>query len=96
MVVDGRWRSFCGFLRPSSGSRYVRVDMRRSVLYLSLSLPPPRTPLEMSTNDPVMRLAYSGEESRLVIAIDVGTTFSGASYTILQPNQVPKIYSVSR
>lgn len=40
------------------------------------------------------RLSYSGREPKLVIAIDVGTTYSGASYTFLIPDQVPKIYDV--
>ncbi|KAG8937833.1 hypothetical protein FRC00_000357 [Tulasnella sp. 408] len=40
------------------------------------------------------RSAYTGSESILVIAIDVGTTYSGASYTILTPDHVPQIFDV--
>lgn len=43
-----------------------------------------------------LRSAYSGFESKLVIAIDVGTTFSGASYTFLIPDEIPTIYNVGR
>jgi hypothetical protein len=32
----------------------------------------------------------------LVIALDVGTTFSGVSYAILEPNTVPRILGVTR
>lgn len=38
-------------------------------------------------------LPYKGEPS-LIIAIDLGTTFSGASYCILTPGQVPRIEDV--
>lgn len=37
---------------------------------------------------------YSGSTRRLVIAIDIGTTFSGASYCILNPGEKPKIVDV--
>ncbi|KAG8893586.1 hypothetical protein FRB99_001857, partial [Tulasnella sp. 403] len=40
------------------------------------------------------RFPYSGLKDALVIAIDVGTTFSGVSYTILRPDQRPEVYSV--
>ena len=32
----------------------------------------------------------------LAIALDVGTTFSGVSYAILEPGEVPKIHGVTR
>ena len=31
-----------------------------------------------------------------MLAFDVGTTFSGVSYAILEPNEVPKIHGVTR
>ncbi|KAG8929077.1 hypothetical protein FRC01_004909 [Tulasnella sp. 417] len=37
---------------------------------------------------------YSGSEAKLVIAIDIGTTYSGASYTFLKPGSVPHIFDV--
>ncbi|KAG8929079.1 hypothetical protein FRC01_004911 [Tulasnella sp. 417] len=40
------------------------------------------------------RPPYSGSESKLVISIDIGTTYSGASYTFLSPGEVPKVYNV--
>lgn len=39
---------------------------------------------------------YKGNTRRLVIAFDVGTTFSGISYCILDPDSTPKICSVTR
>ncbi|KAJ6494896.1 hypothetical protein C8R47DRAFT_390639 [Mycena vitilis] len=47
-----------------------------------------------STSD--TRKPYSGASRSLVVAIDVGTTFSGVSYAILEPGEVPKIHGVTR
>jgi len=38
-------------------------------------------------------LPYSGQR-QLIIAIDLGTTYSGASYCILEPGKRPKIEDV--
>lgn len=42
------------------------------------------------------RQPYRGLSRKLVIAFDVGTTYSGASYCILDPGEVPKILGVAR
>ncbi|KAF9442562.1 hypothetical protein P691DRAFT_810428 [Macrolepiota fuliginosa MF-IS2] len=42
------------------------------------------------------RPPYSGTERKLVFAFDVGTTYSGISYTILDPGRVPEIKPVTR
>jgi len=42
------------------------------------------------------RKPYTGHKKAVVIALDVGTTFSGASYAILDPGEIPKIYEVTR
>ncbi|KIK02869.1 hypothetical protein K443DRAFT_5765 [Laccaria amethystina LaAM-08-1] len=42
------------------------------------------------------RNAFHGDRRRLVLAFDVGTTFSGISYTILDPGQVPEVRGVTR
>ncbi|KAF9523664.1 hypothetical protein CPB83DRAFT_862443 [Crepidotus variabilis] len=42
------------------------------------------------------RTAYSGSRRKLVLAFDVGTTFSGISYCILDPGQIPGVKSVTR
>ncbi|KAG6832781.1 hypothetical protein H0H92_009399 [Tricholoma furcatifolium] len=42
------------------------------------------------------RKPYSGLTRSLVIAIDIGTTFSGVSYAILEPGEIPKIHGVTR
>ncbi|KAI0704722.1 hypothetical protein C8Q76DRAFT_631038 [Earliella scabrosa] len=38
---------------------------------------------------------YKGTVRKLVIAIDVGTTYSGVSYAILDPGEVPQIHGVT-
>ena len=38
---------------------------------------------------------YTGD-AKLVVAFDVGTTFSGISYCILEQGQVPEIDGVTR
>jgi len=42
------------------------------------------------------RKPYGGFTRSLVIALDVGTTFSGVSYALLEPGEVPKFYGVTR
>ena len=42
------------------------------------------------------RARYSGPSRKLVIALDIGTTFSGAAYALLDPGEVPRIQSVTR
>lgn len=42
------------------------------------------------------RNAYTGGSRKLVVALDIGTTFSGAAYALLDPGQVPQIQSVTR
>ncbi|RPD70094.1 hypothetical protein L226DRAFT_256752 [Lentinus tigrinus ALCF2SS1-7] len=39
---------------------------------------------------------YAGPVRKLVLGIDVGTTYSGISYAILDPGEVPKIQGVTR
>ncbi|KAI5829873.1 hypothetical protein K523DRAFT_273534 [Schizophyllum commune Tattone D] len=45
----------------------------------------------MSTRQP-----YDGESRKLIITLDVGTTFSGASYSILEPGKVAQVSGVNR
>ena len=42
------------------------------------------------------RTHYSGFSRKLVVALDIGTTFSGAAYALLDPGEVPQIQSVTR
>ncbi|KAH9940114.1 uncharacterized protein BXZ73DRAFT_43285 [Epithele typhae] len=39
---------------------------------------------------------YSGSVRKLVLGIDVGTTYSGVAYAILDPGEVPLIHGVTR
>ncbi|KAH8117896.1 hypothetical protein DFH11DRAFT_1503901 [Phellopilus nigrolimitatus] len=43
-----------------------------------------------------IRQSYKGIQLGIVIGIDVGTTFSGVSYAILRPGQVPDVLPVTR
>ncbi|KAI5999139.1 hypothetical protein EDD15DRAFT_2386458 [Pisolithus albus] len=45
---------------------------------------------------PLARSPYTGKSRRLVIAFDIGTTYSGVSYSILTPGEIPEIYPVTR
>ncbi|KAF7982970.1 hypothetical protein HWV62_24558 [Athelia sp. TMB] len=42
------------------------------------------------------RPPYHGTERKLVLAMDIGTTFSGISYSILDPGEIPVIKGVTR
>ncbi|KAF8181785.1 hypothetical protein BJ912DRAFT_882045 [Pholiota molesta] len=42
------------------------------------------------------RSAYPGSRRKLVLAFDVGTTYSGISYSVLDPGRVPEIKGVTR
>ena len=44
----------------------------------------------------IARDPYSGSSRKLVIAFDIGTTFSGAAYALLDPGEVPRVQSVTR
>ncbi|KZP28402.1 hypothetical protein FIBSPDRAFT_817256 [Athelia psychrophila] len=42
------------------------------------------------------RLPYHGSGRKLVLAMDIGTTFSGISYAVLDPGEIPVIKGVTR
>ena len=42
------------------------------------------------------RPRYYGLSRKLVVALDIGTTYSGAAYALLDPGEVPHIQSVTR
>ena len=57
--------------------------------------------------DPIRRIAlapimhttdaiYYGPSQKLVVALDIGTTFSGAAYGFLDPRKTPIIRSVTK
>ena len=45
---------------------------------------------------PEQRGPFSGKARKLVMAFDVGTTYSGVSYAVLDPGVVPEIHGVTR
>ncbi|KAF9783743.1 hypothetical protein BJ322DRAFT_876964 [Thelephora terrestris] len=42
------------------------------------------------------RTPYNGTSRKLVLAFDIGTTYSGAAYAFLDPGEVPQIHSVTK
>ena len=44
----------------------------------------------------IPRKPYQGRIRKLVLAFDVGTTYSGVSYCILDPGEIPSIHGVAR
>ncbi|TFK64289.1 hypothetical protein BDN72DRAFT_881586 [Pluteus cervinus] len=42
------------------------------------------------------RRPYSGTQRRLALAFDIGTTYSGVSYAVLDPGLVPEIQGITR
>ena len=44
----------------------------------------------------VARAVYTGRTRKLVVALDIGTTFSGAAYALLDPGEIPQIRSVTK
>jgi hypothetical protein len=48
------------------------------------------------TNNRLYMKPYAGLSRKLILGIDVGTTFSGVSYSILDPGVVPTIHGVNR
>ncbi|KZP16338.1 hypothetical protein FIBSPDRAFT_794606 [Athelia psychrophila] len=49
-----------------------------------------------SSEETTRRGPYKGTSRRLVVSIDVGTTFTAASFCILQPGSVPKFEEILR
>ena len=44
----------------------------------------------------IARAPYSGPSRKLIVALDIGTTFSGAAYALLDPGEIPQVQSVTR
>jgi hypothetical protein len=42
------------------------------------------------------RTPYNGSSRKLVLAFDIGTTYSGAAYAFMDPGEVPEIHSVTK
>ena len=62
---------------------------------LALSTTLPGTFPSTSSPARTARKPYTGQKKAIVIAIDVGTLFSGVSYALLDPGKIPKIYEVT-
>ena len=44
----------------------------------------------------ITRSPYKGTSRKLVLAFDMGTTYSGVAYALLDPGLIPEIKSVGR
>ena len=78
-----------------TGSRFYKtLNFPRTA---SLPTPPhiasPQSLLILMT---ITRQPYTEDRRKLVLAFDIGTTYSGVSYALLDPGLVPEIKSVGR
>ena len=96
LAVDGINLTAVGFNVVGALHLYVRESVagskRISKIPVGVSQPCclPLTPA-MET-----RASYTGLSRKLVVALDIGTTYSGAAYALLDPGKVPQIKSVTR
>ena len=89
------WLLCDGLSSPSRKGKVWRVQEMLKVSGCRTITNPIRRPAPT----PIMsaaRACYSGPSRKLVVALDIGTTFSGAAYAFLDPGQVPQIRSVTR
>ena len=49
-----------------------------------------------NASSPLQLQPYKGKSTGIVFGIDVGTTFSGVSYTILRPDETPVVQNITR
>lgn len=100
-----QWRSIASRRRPAAPTRpdrarWKRVESltRRHMDIYRIAFRMRVTP-SFSWLDPFIMSSlkpYKGTSRKLVVALDVGTTFSGASYVILDPGDIPTVRPVSR
>ena len=82
--------------------RIFRRPIKESVAGLILKVLRCRTIINLFRHVPLTpimtapRARYSGPSRKLVVALDIGTTFSGAAYAFLDPGVVPEIRSVTK
>ena len=105
--VDGRRRHPFRGVRRTSGETHTprgrhalddaeKAEQGKTTL---TSLPPPLPPtMAMASSQKANnnRKPYNGDRRALVLAFDVGTTFSGVSYAFLDKGEVPQIHGVTR
>ena len=53
-------------------------------------------PLYLAPTMDLAHTVYAGHTRKLVVALDIGTTFSGAAYAFLDPGEIPQIRSVTK
>ena len=68
----------------------IHRDLKRSLFWVKYAVSS-SCALPMPSRKP-----YSGSTRKLVIALDVGTTYSGISYSVLEPGEVSEILPVTR
>ena len=69
-------------------------DLLKVSAYQTITIPVPRLPLIPIMD--ITRVPYPGSTRKFILALDIGTTFSGAAYAFLDPGQVPEIRSVTK
>ena len=91
-----RDRLLCHGLSPPTCERKVWWDPKKYLkfAYQTITNPVPRLAPIPAMN--TTRAPYSGSSRKFILALDIGTTFSGAAYVFLDPGQVPEIRPVTR
>ena len=101
MCTEAYGVSSCGRRHPATRLHCVTTltGQNRSGVWRPdhrLTLSPIAACLSLASIMDTTRDCYSGSSRKLVVALDIGTTFSGAAYAFLDPGQVPQIRSVTR
>ena len=101
------WRQVQEFQRPagpSTGTSLSAPDVLRLVERLNaeilhcaeyISDRTRQEPTRNSENSELTPRPYTGSYRKLVVGFDIGTTFSGVSYSILEPGVVPLVQGVN-
>jgi hypothetical protein len=99
------WRQVQEFQRPAGPtSRHSAPDVLRIVERLNAEIlhcaeyisDRTRQEPHISENSEFTPRPYTGSHRKLVVGFDIGTTFSGVSYSILEPGVVPLVQGVNR
>ena len=81
-------------LRPVNQEWVGPEDLLKASAYRIITIPVPRLPLIPIMD--ITRAPYPGSTRKFILALDIGTTFSGAAYAFLDPGQVPRIIPVTK
>ena len=81
-------------LRPVKQKWVGPKEILKISAYRTITIPVPRLP-PIPIMD-ITRAPYDGSSRKFILALDIGTTFSGAAYAFLDPGKVPQIRPVTK